>query len=358
MKLLKFCLLCTLLVGMAACSGGGTNKNGVERNSSTTEEGGTNTETPPSGEEPEPGSEPGPGPEVPVSVLLDGNLYFPIAEGVAWHYDNGDEVTFTTGELIQGRTLVSMHHSLETMPREEYFRITDNEIEYGGLFAFFAYQGAAVAGGVEFHSLRRVYDHVLDKGAQSWLAQTADLVNPDGELVSEVDYVWSSKVGEKELVATGQFGLVPAVELVINVDLVILDLGGIPIQTFPVIETSLWLSPGLGIVGRSLLGTTIMLERVDGIQAPVVFAFDEGTGLAQTPQQVLVDGSAVTDMEADLVVAYGTNEMDWLNLEFDGTGSWRVSLTGAELPVGIHGAVVQMTRNGVRTDIPVSVLVR
>jgi hypothetical protein len=75
MKLLKFCLLFTLLVGMAACSGGGTNKSGVERNSGTTEEGGSNTETPPSGEEPEPGTEPGP--EAPTSVLLDGNLYFP-----------------------------------------------------------------------------------------------------------------------------------------------------------------------------------------------------------------------------------------------------------------------------------------
>ena len=167
MKLLKFCLLFTLLVGMAACSGGGTNKDGVERNSSTTEEGGTNTETPPTGEEPEPTPEPGPGPESPISVLLDGNLYFPIAEAVTWHYDNGDEVTFTTGEVIQGRTLVSMHHSLDAMPREEYLRVTDNEIEYGGLFAFFAYQGAAVAGGVEFHSLRRVYDNILDKGAQS-----------------------------------------------------------------------------------------------------------------------------------------------------------------------------------------------
>lgn len=358
MKLLKFCLLFTLLVGMAACSGGGTNKDGVERNSSTTEEGGTNTETPPTGEEPEPTPEPGPGPESPISVLLDGNLYFPIAEAVTWHYDNGDEVTFTTGEVIQGRTLVSMHHSLDAMPREEYLRVTDNEIEYGGLFAFFAYQGAAVAGGVEFHSLRRVYDHVLDKGeGRSFLAKTADLVDPDGNVVSEVEYLWSSRIGEKQLIETGQFGLVPAVELQVNIDLAV-TASGIPIQTFPVIETSLWLSPGLGIVGRSLLGTTIRLERVDGIQAPVVFALDEGTGLAQTPQQVMVDGSAVTDMEADLVVAYGTNEMDWLNLEFDGTGSWRVSLTGAELPVGIHGAVVQMTRNGVRTDIPVSVLVR
>jgi hypothetical protein len=358
MKLLKFCLLCTLLVGMAACSGGGTNKNGVERNSSTTEDGGTNTETPPSGEEPEPGSEPGPGPEAPVSVLLDGNLYFPIAEGVAWHYDNGDEVTFTTGEVIQGRALVTMHHSLEAMPRAEYFRVTDNEIEYGGLFAFFAYQGAAVAGGVEFHSLRRVYDHVLDKGeGRSFLAKAADLVDPDGNVVSEVEYLWSSKLGEKQLIDTGQFGSVPAVELQINIDLAV-TASGIPIQTFPVIETGLWLSPGLGIVARSLAGATITLDRMDGIQIPVVFAFDQGAGLAQAPQQVMVDGSAVTDMEADLVVAYGTDAVDWLKLEFDGTGSWRVSLTGSELPQGIHGAVVQMTRNGERTDIPVSVLVR
>ena len=358
MKLLKICFLFTLLVVITACSGGGTNKDGVDRNSSTTEEGGTNTESPPAEEEPEPAPGPEPDPESPVTILLDGNLYFPVAEGVTWHYDNGDAVTFTTGEVIQGRTLVSMHHSLEAMPREEYFQVNDNAILYGGLYAFFAYQGAAVAGGVEFQSLRRVYDHVLDRGeGRSFLAKTADLVDPDGNVAWEVEYLWSSSVGEKELITTGQFGSVPAVKTQINIDLAV-TAGGIPLQTFPVIETSLWLSPGLGIVARSLAGATITLDRMDGIQAPVVFAFDQGAGLAQAPQQVMVNGSAVTDMEADLVVAYGTSEVDWLNLEFDGTGSWRVSLTGAELPRGIHGAVVQMMRNGERTDIPVSVLVR
>lgn len=356
MKLLRLCFLILLSLGIAACSGGGTNKSGVQRNSDATEEGGTNNEVPPGGEDPDP--TPDPDPETPVSVLLDGNLYFPVAEGVTWFYDDGDAVTFTTGEVIQGRPLIAMHHSSDAMPRYEYFQVNDNSLQYGGLYVYLATQGLALEGGVEFHSLRNVYNHVLDSGeGRSFLAKTADLVDPDGAVVSEVEYLWSSSIGDKTLVDTLQFGSVPAVETLINIDLAV-TAGGIPIQTFPIIETSLWLSPGLGVVARSLGDATVTLDRVEGIQVPIVFAFDQGSGLAQAPQQLLVNGAAVTDMDVDMVVAYGTNQMDWLTLEFDATGSWRLSLSGAELPAGIHGAVVQMTRDTVRTDIPVSVLVR
>ncbi|MEE2731177.1 MAG: hypothetical protein VYA55_10170 [Pseudomonadota bacterium] len=355
---LNLSLVLALILGMAACSGGGTNKSGVERNNNSSESGG-DTGTPPGDDDAtEPDPDPDPDPESPVSIQLDGNLYFPVAEGVTWHYSNGDEVTFTTGQVIQGRTLVSMQHSSSAMPREEYFQVSNNALHYGGLYAFFAYQGLGVEGGVEFHNLRRVYDHILDSGAgRTLFAQKADMVDPDGKVVSEVEYLWSSQVGAKELVTTGQYGDVPAVALVVNIDLAV-TVGGIPVQTFPVIETTLWLSPGLGVVARSLGTESLTLERVDGVQAPLVFAFDQGSGLTQPPQQLLVDGSAVTDTEVDMVVAYGTRSVDWLSLTFDGTGSWRLSLTGAELPRGIHGAVIQMTRQGVRTDIPISVLVR
>ena len=77
----------------------------------------------------------------------------------------------------------------------------------------------------------------------------------------------------------------------------------------------------------------------------------------QSPQQLLIDGNPVTDMEPQVAVAYGTRETDWLSVEFDATGSWRASIIGAELPRGIHGAVVQVSRGESRVDVPVSVLV-
>ncbi len=359
MRYLKFCILFTLIMGLAACNSGGTNKPSVDRNNNAAEEGGS-SETPPAdeGEEEEPEPTPEPEPEPPATILLDGNLYFPVAEGVTWHYDNGDAATLITGVTVQGRELVSMQHSVATMPKWEYFDVLDNALLYGGLYASITYQGYGVEGGAEFRRPQRMYDNVLDKGAHPPFRKIADLVEPDGTLVTKADYRWASTVGEKTLISTGQFGAVPAVEVTIDIDLVLAHVLGIPVQTAPLIETTFWLSPGLGVVARSVGDINITLDRVDGIQKPVVFAFDQGSGLAEPPQQLLVNGSAVTDMDVDMVVAYGTSETDWLLVEFDGTGSWRLSLQGDELPRGIHGAVVQITRNGERADVPVSVLVR
>ena len=84
MRLLKICFLFTLVLGIAACSGGGTNSAGVERNNSSSSDGNVD-----SGELPPEDDEPDPDPETPTSVQLDGNLYFPVPEGATWVYDNG-----------------------------------------------------------------------------------------------------------------------------------------------------------------------------------------------------------------------------------------------------------------------------
>ncbi|MCK5791396.1 MAG: hypothetical protein KAH34_11160 [Ketobacter sp.] len=349
MNFVKSLLLLAVILGVSACSGGGTNSSSVERNTSTSSENDDgNTDNVP---EPEP----------PFSALLDGNIYFPVSDQVTWYYSDGDEVMLQTEVMVRDNSMVSMQHTSAAMPRQEYFLSDGNVIQYGGLFASLSglpgLEGVALEGSVEFHNLRRVYDPLNDRGQGfTFSALDADLVAPDGEVLLVGDYYWRSVVGEKSLISTGQMGSVPAVELQINIDVAITYMG-ITLQRYPLVVTSMWLSPGLGIVARSMGETMVTLDRAEGIQAPVVFVFDQGDGLVQSPQQLLIDGNPVTDMEPQVAVAYGTRETDWLSVEFDATGSWRASIIGAELPRGIHGAVVQVSRGESRVDVPVSVLV-
>lgn len=347
MNLVKFVLL-VVIMGITACSGGGTNSPSVERNNSGSERGGDDTDTT---------VEPGPA----AGALLDGNIYFPTSDQITWVYDDGDQVTFLNDVMVRGNALTVMQHTSAAMPNQEYFLADGNVIQYGGLFASLSglpgLGSLALEGSVAFHNLRRVYDQVNDRGQGfTFSALDADLLDPDGEVLLVGSYYWSSVVGEKTLITTGQLGTVPAVELQINID-VALTYMGFTVQRVPLVVTSMWLSPGLGVVARSMGETMVVLDRAEGLQAPVVFAFDEGDGLAQSPRQLLLDGIPVTDMEPTVVVAYGTSETDWLDVEFDATGSWRASLSGEELPAGIHGAIVQITRNDERVDVPVSVLV-
>lgn len=348
MNHLKAFLLLPLIMGVIACSGGGTNSSSVERNADSGTDTPDDTGTPVDPVDP----------VDPVTVLLDGNLYFPVAEGVTWHYSNGDQVTFETGRTIRARSMVAMTHTSTSMPSEEYFQLTDDEIRYGGfVFPISIPSVADYEARVEFHTLRRLYNHATDAGQNTFPASKADLIELSTGEALPVDYDWESRVIAKSMVNAGQLGMVPAVEIALDIDYVVLLEGIVVVQRFPVISTTMWFSPGLGIVARQFGETRITLDRVDGIQTPVVFEFDQGDGLAQAPKQVLVDGNAVTDTAPTMVVAYGTAQTGWLDLEFDGTGSWRVSFTGAELPAGIHGAVVQITRDGNRVDVPVSVLV-
>lgn len=350
MNQFKAFILLPLILGMMACSGGGTNSAPVNRNAdagsgTTPEDGGTLPEE-------------GETPTEPQTVLLDGNLYFPLADGVIWHYSNGDQVTFESGRTVQGRDLIAMKHSSSAMPSEEYIQRSDSKVFYGGLYVPVSIPSLGdFEARVEFKTLRTLYDHVADKGENVFVSSKADIVEGTSGVSQEVDYDWVSAVVSKSMVDAGQFGSVPAVELQVNIDYVIVIPNVTVLQRYPLLTTTLWLSPGLGIVARKFGDTVIALDRVDGIQKPVVFEFDQGNGLSQSPQQLLVDGTVVTDMGVTMVVAYGTEATNWLNLEFDGSGSWRVSITGDELAAGIHGAVVQMTRDGNRVDIPVSVLV-
>lgn len=337
MNQVKTFWLLPLIMGMIACSGGGTNSSSVERN---TNSGSTSEEVEPT-------------PTEPVTVLLDGNVYFPVADGVTWHYSDGDAVTFESGRTVQGNAVIAMKHTSSGMPAEEYVASTSKELRYGGVATKISLPTLGDSDArVEFKNTRRIYNHDLDRGENVLLSANGYLtVEAISWQDQAIDYDWKSSVVSKTMVDAGAFGQVPAVEILIDFDLIVV------LDRYQVITTTLWLSPGLGIVARKFGETVIRLDRVEGLQKPVVFEFDQGDGLSQAPQQVLIDGNAVTDISVTTAIAYGTTQTGWLDLDFDGTGSWRVSFTGAELPPGIHAAVVQVTQNGKRVDVPVSVLV-
>jgi hypothetical protein len=333
-------------VMLVACSGGGSGSADVERRSDT-----------PSSNDPS--DTPDPGDSTSTPVLLDGNIFFPAIDGVSWHYDNNDVVTFEGDLQVKGRAVMAMLHSLPGMAEEEYIQIDGSAIKYGGLFDFLvSVPGFGdVNARIEFDSLRTIYD------VANLLGETANFKGGDAivepSLATErIRYDWSSSVQSVSLRSAGQFGDVPSVEVVVEIKIfaALDDFFLVPVEVAD-FSTTLWLSPGLGIVARQFGTSVITLDTIDGIQKPVVFVFDQGSGLAQAAQQIMIDGSAITDIDRTVVIAYGTTEVDWLAVEFDGTGSWQASIIGQELPQGIHGAVIQITQNGIRTDIPVSVLV-
>ena len=80
------------------------------------------------------------------------------------------------------------------------------------------------------------------------------------------------------------------------------------------------------------------LTSADGIQQPLVFEFAEGSSAAQAPQQILVQGEVLTDSSWTAQTLYRTNPTGWLNVAFDGSGSWRASLDNMQQPEGSLGA--------------------
>ena len=316
------------------------------------------TETPGDGsiDGDEPGDTPGDGvvtppPAEPPTQITD-NVFFPYADDVAWHYDNSDVVTLGAPRDFAGKTISPLRHSLDIQVfGDEYFYVGDGTIYYGGINAntdSIPSMDTAEAR-IEFVSLRKVYDQYSDSGSIDYLKRGTIATEPEWQRVGLV-YNWRSEVLRKELIETVQYGPVPAVAVDISVSV------QIPFKLK--LTSGIWFAPGLGIVARELAGLTTRLDYVEGLAPPVVFSFDQGQGLSQPKQQLLLDGMPITDHTWQTQVAYMAGDEDWLSVDFDSSGSWRASLQGQELEAGLHVAQIHFTRASELHKLVVSVLVQ
>lgn len=289
---------------------------------------------------------------------IAGFLFFPMVEGAQWYYDNGDVVTLGPAKQVAGETIFPMRHSLESWVTEEFFYTRDDELYYGGVYGNIIELPVVgqLAGEFKFNKLWPIYNQLTGAGsAFSCPGSFNSIPAVPGYEDFPVPMLCLSTTGgssNRKLIDVAQFGPVPAVRLDLTISLP--PLAGL--------ETSIWLSPGLGIVARELgsggnsqSGT---LQKVDGLTAPLTFAYGLGKGLNQNPVQLQWFGNVVTDNQWQVEIAYATRQKDWLQVEFDSTGSWRASLTGNELPWGLHAALITLSKPGQTREIPVSVLVQ
>lgn len=123
---------------------------------------------------------------------------------------------------------------------------------------------------------------------------------------------------------------------------------------FEPVSFELLFVPGVGLVGAGLNETTSQVQGVIAIPAPVVFATSPHR--IPAPQQLLLNGAPLTDLDWVPTILYGTAEQHWLDVQFDGSGSWFAHLTRT-LPRGIHAATVRFRHGTDAQDVTVSVMV-
>ncbi len=345
MGFIKLISLIVLSISMIACGGGGSS--GSDRGSDRDTD--NSVETPDT--DPQPDS----------PVVVSNFAFFPVVRGATWYYSNGDEVTFGANKLVAGETIAPLVHSSPGWAAEEYLFSDEGRLYFAGLFLnaldLTALGLGEVSGEVAFSLPWRIYTPATDSGSGGILPVVRGAVLTTVPQSQEIglDLTLRSSVSDKEAVYVPQFGDVPSVRL--DLELGILLVGSI--------HTSIWVSPGLGIVARQNgdnvpenTNPVFTLDHVTGLQAPVIFIFNQGDGLAQTPKQLIWDGSLITDNQWQVSIDYATEESDWLNVEFDSSGTWRASLVGGELPEGLHAATVALTQGNETRELVISVLVQ
>lgn len=293
-------------------------------------------------------------PEEEAETVISENafVWLPIRSGAEWQYDNGDVTRFSGSKDIAGVSVAPLTHTIAGWADEEYFYTDDDNLYFAGLYSSLItlpFLGE-LAGQLSFNSPWGVYTSSTDQGSGGGLFPLIKnvVVTSEPDIEETFPLTLRSTVASKELVFVPQFGDVPAMRLDITM--------GIP--TVFNLETSIWLSPGLGIVARQTGDATSTLTQVMGLPDPVIFVFDEGEGLAQAPKQLMWNGEVITDDQWAVSIGYVTEERSWLTVEFDGSGSWRASIDGEELPQGLHAAVLTLTQGEAEREITVSVLVQ
>ncbi len=339
---------------LAACGGGSSgspsSSNG-SRGTDTSQPDDTNTD-PDDGETEEP---------PPVAADLTTNVFFPVMDGMALYYDDGETATVLGETIVNGDERVfPLQHPDE---RVEYITSTTHAVGLKGLYMRAIDGATPVYIDLMFDSARTIL------GNESSYRSSGDanitITGIAGTYNLPVTLV-ATRVGNEQVEVAG-LPAQPArrirLDLRLTVDLVT---RAFILLTYPwaepfldTISLDMWFVPGIGIARIQQGQWQTSLTSREGIPQPHVFSVLRLANVNTiTPVQIQLDGEAVTDDSWESTVYYRTTGENWLDVTFDETGSWRARITRTDLTRGVYAATVRFTQGDVVRDATVSLLVR
>lgn len=325
---------------------------------------GDDSAEPPDEEEPveeePPVEEPGETPVPPAPSRPDTHVFFPIIPGMELYFDN--EITPTVlgdAEVI---------NSDITWPLEyddvlsNYFTSTADTVGLKGVRVLLLERAEPVYLNVMFANSRPILGD-----ANSYNTTGSTRVRVTGiPLVFTMPVRLTATLDDNEWVNIAGMAPQPARRIHVNLRLSVSWIERLAIlaaypwlaPAFDPVEFDLWLVPGIGVVGVQQGSLHSQVQAVEGVPEPLVFAIARDANVDNiAPRMLLVNGEPVTDITWDTTVFYRTAASDWLDVQFDSTGSWRARVTRSDLPRGIHAATVRFQQGEVQQDVTVSLMV-
>lgn len=341
--------LVLLLSALAACDSGG---GGGSTNGTMTADSRNTNNNPPTGVEP---------PPPPVAADLTTNVFFPVFERMALYYDDQPAPAVVGDPIVTGSERVyPLRHPDE---RIEYITSTTHEVGLKGIYLR-AIEGATpVFLELMFDAPRRILGNAQSYGSTG----NANLQVSGIGGVSSIPVALNARVVGNEMVNIGSLPPQPArhirMDMRLSVDIVTRTL---ILRSYPWVEPlldaialDLWFVPGIGIARIQQNEWNIRLVAVEGIPQPHVFSVLRLTRVSDVaPLQMNVNGEALTDPEWQRTIYYRTSGENWLDVKYDGTGSWRARITRTDLTKGVYAATVRFSKGGAVQDTTVSLLIR
>ncbi len=348
--------LILLLSMIAACGGGGGG--GSTSGSVTSDDRNTGTGQPDNTNNPPDAGEP---PAPPVAADLTTNVFFPVFPGMALYYDDQAEPSQMGEALVNGDERVfPLQHPDE---RVEYITSTTHEVGLKGIYLR-AIEGATpVYLDLMFDTPRRILGNALSYSSSG----NANVKITGIAGTYKIPVTLNARLAGNESISIGALPAQPArhirLDMRLSVDIITRAL---ILMNYPWVEPlldaiplDLWFVPGIGIARIQQGEWNIQLTAVDGIPQPHVFSVLRLANVNNiVPLQMSVNGDVLTDPQWQQTIYYRTSGENWLDVQYDSTGSWRARLTRTDLAKGVYAATVRFTQGDVTQDATVSLLIR
>lgn len=351
--LLRTSLLILIVLLLPACGGGGTST------SSSSDSRGSDTVQP---EQPDDGTD-NETPEAPPPVASDltTNVFFPVFDTMALYYDaDTDPAVLGETQQVNGASVYPLQHPDE---RVEYLTSTTHEVGLQRLYLKLVESTTPVFLDIAFSQLRTILGNQTIYSTSG--TANVSLTGIAGSYPVPVT-LKASRIGN-ELIDVAGWPAQPARHIRLEMNLTVNAIARFFIlQAYPwaeplldSISLDLYFVPGVGIARIQQGEWRSSLNRVEGIPQPHVFNVLRNADVnGIEPVQMQIHGEVLVDSEWQADVYYRTTGVDWLEVTFDDTGSWRARLSRSDLAPGVYAATVRFTRGEAVQDTTVSLLIR
>jgi hypothetical protein len=298
--------------------------------------------------------------EPPLQAVLDTNVFFPIIPGMQLFFDASTVPTVLGAGEVMGDDIAYPLQQSDLL--FSYFTSTADLVGLKSVRVLLLEQAEPVFLTVSFAESRPILGD-----ASSYSTTSSTRVQ-----VSNLPFASNFNVRVQSTLQGSEWFEIPGLapqparhirvtqQLSVNILVRLAILANYP-WLYPVFEPisfDLWLVPGIGIVKVQQGNLSTQVQAVAGVPEPLVFSASRNASIDSiAPQTLLVDGTPVTDISAQPTLYYRTAATDWLDVQFDGTGSWRAYLTRTDLPAGVHAATVRFSDGESEQDVTVSLMI-